>query len=67
MGEEPSGLGEVLLSQCIAHQHTCTRIDEQVEGENKLVDGFRQANGTHTVLADEVAHDDAVHHIAQTT
>ena len=58
--------GGVALAQRIAHEHACTGIDEQVQGEDKLVDGLRQVNGTHTVLTDEVAHDDAINHVAQT-
>ena len=55
----------VLLAQGIGHKHSCTGVDEQVQSEDKLVDGFRQGNGAHAVLADEVSHDDTVHHISQ--
>ena len=63
--EEATGLADVLLSQGIGHQHTGSGIDEQVERKDELVDGLGQVDGADAVFADEIAHDDAVDHIAQ--
>ena len=40
MSEKPPSFLKVFLSQCIAHQHARTCIDQQVEREDELIDGF---------------------------
>ena len=64
-GEELPGFDGVSLTEGIAYEHTGTGIDEQVEGEDELVDGLRQVDGAHAVGIDKVAHDDAVDDIAE--
>ena len=61
--EEPAGIVDIILSQGISHQHAGTRIDKQVEREDELVDGLGEVDGTHTILIDEVTHDDTIYHI----
>ena len=55
----------IFFAKFHAHQHTGSRRQQHADGEHKLYDGFAQVDGTDPVLADEVTHDDRVHHITQ--
>ena len=39
-GEDAPCLTDIVLPQGIRHEHATTGIDEQLEGEDKLVDGL---------------------------
>ena len=65
MGVNVSGPWEVFLAEGKAHKHTAAGSQQQAQRHHQLHYRFGQVDGADAVGADELAHDDAVDHIAE--